>query len=58
MQANVVNGDTEVIEMRGKRSGEIYKEAMAALRARDLSENLDAAKEKGEAMAKPFLKWV
>jgi hypothetical protein len=52
------DGRTEVIEMRGKRSGEIYKEVMSAIRAEDLNGELAAAKEKGQKMAKPYLKWV
>jgi hypothetical protein len=36
----------------------IYKEIMAAIRAVDIKEELAAAKEKGEVMAKPYLKWV
>lgn len=54
----VANGAIEVIEMRGKRSGEIYKEIMSALRAESLSDKLAAAKEKGVSMAKPYSKWI
>jgi len=60
MSSMLMGGDgrTEVIEMRGKRSGEIYKEVMSAIRAEDLNGELAAAKEKGQKMAKPYLKWV
>jgi hypothetical protein len=54
----VVNGETETIEMRGKRSWKIYEEIMAAIRAVDLRKDVVAAKEKAETIANPYLKWV
>jgi hypothetical protein len=53
-----VNGETETIDMRGKRSWKIYEEIMAGIRAVDLRKDVLAAKEKAETIAKPYLKWV
>jgi hypothetical protein len=50
------NGDTEVIEMRGKRSGNIYKEIVEALRAQPLKELLASAKETADVMANSHLR--
>ena len=54
----IANGDKETIEMQGKRSMEIYKEIMSAIRAVDLKNEFKVAKEKAEIMAKPYLNWV
>jgi hypothetical protein len=44
--------------MRRKLSEKIYEEIMSALNAVDLSEEFVTAKQKGEGLAKPYLKWV
>jgi hypothetical protein len=52
------NGETETIEMKGKRSMKIYEEVMSAIRAVDLSNEFSVAKEKAEILAKPYSKWM
>ena len=47
-----------MINMRNKRSKEIYKEIMGAIRAEDLNGEIKELKKKAEVIAKPYLKWV
>jgi hypothetical protein len=54
----LANGEKEVIEMRGKRSGKIYDEIMERIGAIDLNGKFAMAKEKAETIVKPHLKWV
>ena len=54
----LANGEKEVIEMRGKRSGKIYDEIMDRIGAIDLNSKFETAKQKGEEIAKPYLKWI
>ena len=54
----LANGETQTIDMRGKRSMNIYNDIMTAIRAVDLSEDFKVVKEKAEVMANPYLKWV
>ena len=46
------------IDMRRKRSMDIYKEVMGAIRAKDLNGEVEEMKKKAEVIAKPHLKWV
>ena len=52
------DGETETIDMRGKRSRQIYNEIMGKIRAVDLRSELVAAEEKAKIIAKPYLKWI
>ena len=54
----VANGEKEVIDMRGKRSGKIYEEIMERIGATDLNGKFKKSKQKAEEITKPYLKWV
>ena len=55
----IANGETETIDMRGKRSWKIYEEIMGQLRAVDVrNEQNEVVKEKAETIARPYLKWM
>ena len=52
------DGTKVTIGMRRKRSMDIYKEIMGAIRAEDLNVEVEELKKKAEVIAKPHLKWV
>jgi len=54
----VGTGESETIDMRGKRSMKIYEEIMGAMRAVDVSKDYKTAEKNAEVIAKPYLKWV
>ena len=59
LEVNVtVDGTKQTIDMRRKRSMEIYKEIIAAIRGEDLNGEFKELKRKAEVIAKPYLKWV
>jgi len=51
-------GESETIDMRGKRSMKIYEEIMGAMRAVDISQDYKTAEKNAQVIAKPYFKWV